>query len=838
MKLKQTKKKLFIALLIVGVCGALGFLFANNNKSSNALGSNIITYYDTRSAESNGAYLLSSKSKLFADAGINQNRLIAWNIYPRNYNVVEYANNIVGPVSSNSHVKNFVGSDWKDGMIKLANTYMMPVKYLEIDANSTKTYSNTSWEVEVQNGGNTYKTKMSVKELTNASTVHKAAFTVATYSNSISLDQIYSKNCKYLDRTNNIAYSDSSGTQSCDEQNDNDILVPYYYRQEHADGYKGIFTTMEYQIESGPQRVYLNINDIDYGQSYRVKNQNVCNTITKECNIYRDFPEDIFDRNDDPLIGTSGYVNNEKNYIYFDNNNVNIFSSMTVGNTYNDRRLFRSDFENNKEKTSIWLRLADSSGADTRTLEVVYGFRYSARSNINLYAEAYDVKYKAINENNQNVGSVFQYNGTDPVVGDSVDTKIYASETIKLLPTIRTSLQSKYKIGYWTANKDITVGGITFQAGEEISPNNMDTLAQVFSVQEDYTLTAHLVLNKYNITFVDEDGTTIEGPTQYDYGTTVANIAKPADPTKTVVGHTCTFTGWTPTIVDVTADATYKATYNCTVNRHTITFVDEDGTSTIGTPTQYDYDTPAASIVRPADPTKTVVGYTCTFTGWTPTIATVTGDATYTATYNCTKNNYTVTFYAEDVTTVVDSKTYHYGDEVDIPQAPAKESTAQYRYTFASWEPKGSLEYPDLKESTIVIGNAEYYATYNEITRQYPVKFVNYDDKTLLEIEVEYGKTPSYTDDTPTRKDDKCTYKFTGWDKEFTPVTSAQIYKATFEKGECTNVPNTGSGSEKSVVGKVTNNIAALLFAVAGIIGTITTALVIRFFKRRKTMKF
>ena len=74
-------------------------------------------------------------------------------------------------------------------------------------------------------------------------------------------------------------------------------------------------------------------------------------------------------------------------------------------------------------------------------------------------------------------------------------------------------------------------------------------------------------VDKHTVTFVDSDGTTVlKEATLYDNGTTVENIAKPADPTK-AADSTCNtykFNGWTPTIVDVTADATYKATYTCT----------------------------------------------------------------------------------------------------------------------------------------------------------------------------------------------------------------------------------------------------------------------------------
>ena len=60
-----------------------------------------------------------------------------------------------------------------------------------------------------------------------------------------------------------------------------------------------------------------------------------------------------------------------------------------------------------------------------------------------------------------------------------------------------------------------------------------------------YTAQFDSAVNKYNITFVDEDGTVLKAATAYDYGTAAADITKPADPTKPATSaHTYTFAGW------------------------------------------------------------------------------------------------------------------------------------------------------------------------------------------------------------------------------------------------------------------------------------------------------
>ena len=75
----------------------------------------------------------------------------------------------------------------------------------------------------------------------------------------------------------------------------------------------------------------------------------------------------------------------------------------------------------------------------------------------------------------------------------------------------------------------------------------------------------------YNVTFVDDDNTTVL-KAAYEYGTAAADIEKPADPTKAATAeYTYTFSGWTPAIADVTADATYTAAYTSAKRKYTLT---------------------------------------------------------------------------------------------------------------------------------------------------------------------------------------------------------------------------------------------------------------------------
>ena len=103
-------------------------------------------------------------------------------------------------------------------------------------------------------------------------------------------------------------------------------------------------------------------------------------------------------------------------------------------------------------------------------------------------------------------------------------------------------------------------------------------------------------LNKYTITFLNEDGTPIEAK-QWEYGTmpTCTEPTKQGD-----AQYSYSFAGWSPEIGIVTDEATYTATFTQSVNKYTVTFVDEDGTTVLSSE-QYEY---GATPVAPAVPTK------------------------------------------------------------------------------------------------------------------------------------------------------------------------------------------------------------------------------------------
>ena len=293
-----------------------------------------------------------------------------------------------------------------------------------------------------------------------------------------------------------------------------------------------------------------------------------------------------------------------------------------------------------------------------------------------------------------------------------------------------------------------------------------------------------------------------------------------------------------PEVVTVTAAATYTAEFDSVVNEYPIVFLDEDGTKLDSMSVAY--GTTPTTTVTPFKPATAEYSYT--FNGWTPEIAEVTGEATYTATYTNSVNSYTISFVNYDGS-VLKSSEEEYGT---MPQytgrTPNKPSNAQYTYTFNGWSPAinsvtgeatytaqfdsiihtytvifyyedgvteldrvtvayGETPHTDLVPSipgdaqyTYVFagwspnvepatGDASYTATYDRILKQYEITFKNYNGQVLQSVMIDYGTVPEYTGEEPTKKGNvQYTYTFTGWTPELVAVTGEATYTAVFEE--------------------------------------------------------
>ena len=188
--------------------------------------------------------------------------------------------------------------------------------------------------------------------------------------------------------------------------------------------------------------------------------------------------------------------------------------------------------------------------------------------------------------------------------------------------------------------------------------------------------------NTYTLTY-DLDGGEWENDTTYTYPKKYnEEVEVKADPTKT--GYT--FAGWTSAEVEVVngkftmpaKNVTLKAKWN--INKYTIKWVNWDG-SEVRTDTEVPYGT---ELEEPADPTREAdAEYTYTFKDWTPEVKTVTGDATYKATYTKEANIYKVTYDLDggEWTEATNEFPYEYKATVEVVKTvPTREG-----HKFSGW---------------------------------------------------------------------------------------------------------------------------------------------------------
>lgn len=292
-------------------------------------------------------------------------------------------------------------------------------------------------------------------------------------------------------------------------------------------------------------------------------------------------------------------------------------------------------------------------------------------------------------------------------------------------------------------------------------------------------------VRKYNVTFIYGK---VDEPGSGDYHKVIqsveygASATAPEEEAKAYTGTNTTeyqFAGWeTSNYLNVTGDLTVKAVYRTYDNYFNVTFRDESG-ALLSAPQYVRYGKDAVVLPDAENIVKQQnVQYTYAFDGWTyddgkfisdedfAAIAggmTVDRDYELTAHFAKTLRKYTVIFYDDDRTTKLSEQQVDYGTSAAEPEAPTKEQTVQWVYTFSGWS---SEAWKNITGDTVV------YATYLQSLRKYDVTFVygNVDDESsgdyrTTTIQVEYGKVPTVPEDIDTTRPStaKYDYTFSGW---------------------------------------------------------------------------
>lgn len=520
-------------------------------------------------------------------------------------------------------------------------------------------------------------------------------------------------------------------------------------------------------------------------------------------------------------VDQNGY--NVANVLYFNNNRINesvtaeIYEGETIGDfptVYNDDDpASTGDNPYDKYAIAYWTSDQDvtignvtipagqriypsSMSALAQSLSIKEDYTFTAHLTIRTYTVTWKNADGTVLETDSNVAY-----GTTPTYDGSIPTKTPTAQYV-------------YTFSGWTPAISTVTGNQT------------------------YTATYTQSTRAYTVTWKNWNNTVLETDTNVAYGSTPQYNS--ATPTRAADGeYSYNFSGWTPTISTVTGDQTYIANYTSVKNAYLITFKNYDGTTLCSK--NYEYGElptyPPAGTECPTTPVKpSDSASTYEFVGWDKTIVPVTEATTYTAIYREIGREYTVKIYDEDRTTLRVAGIYEYDDVITNLPTFEKESTEQYNYEFNGFIPMDSNT-PDLVIGTTrVTGDYNYYISFTPKLRKYTVQFVDDNGDIIDETEVEYGETPEFEGETPTKTDGNCTYTFASWSPEIEPVTGPATYKVVYGEKQCSEVPNTGFGSSSE--DHASSGLTVFLIATAGVLGTISAVVAYRLYTRRKTLKF
>lgn len=189
----------------------------------------------------------------------------------------------------------------------------------------------------------------------------------------------------------------------------------------------------------------------------------------------------------------------------------------------------------------------------------------------------------------------------------------------------------------------------------------------------------------FTVCLAYEDGGDIISKKEYSFGD---KILIPEEITNRPADNTFTYTlsGWNEEPNFAYKDMVYLASYSTKYIDYSVSFLDFDGR--VISEDTYHYGDSIAVPELPSRSSDETYDYVCV--GWDQTVSeTCQGNATYRAQYRADYIDYTITFLHEDGS-IISQETYHFGEAVNVPADPKKDSDETYDYEFAGWDPEVS----------------------------------------------------------------------------------------------------------------------------------------------------
>src|SRR5690554_5137267 len=357
---------------------------------------------------------------------------------------------------------------------------------------------------------------------------------------------------------------------------------------------------------------------------------------------------------------------------------------------------------------------------------------------------------------------------------------INKSTVIKAKYEIKTFVISFMNEGIELKSNEISYGTLPI-APEIVLPPNTAQFSYNFSgwdkelvpVTESvvYTAIIDTIVNQYDVIF--KKNSTIIQSESLNYGTLpiAPEIVLPPNTAQ----FSYNFSGWDKELVPVTESVVYTAIIDTIVNQYDVIFKKN---STIMQSQSLNYGALpiAPEIVLPPNTAQ----FSYNFSGWDKELVPVTESVVYTAIIDSVLNKYRVVFKNDNGVTLNDSM-YVFGtlsSQIIKPLNPTREATEKYTYIFKEWGPTIA----DVTENMV------YVASFDSTIRNYNIVFMNGFD-TLQSEKIDYGVTPIYTGNAPTKKSSAThNYEFVGWSPEIGPTTKDINYIAVFDSSTLSGI--------------------------------------------------
>lgn len=357
-----------------------------------------------------------------------------------------------------------------------------------------------------------------------------------------------------------------------------------------------------------------------------------------------------------------------------------------------------------------------------------------------LPAATKDAQFTAYYNKTVNSYNVVFMNGEESLQSETLE---YGAEVLYNgeAPTTPADAQYTYVFSGWTDGEN------NYLADEALPTVTGDVT---------YTALFSSTLNSYTITWniLGEESTAV-----FNYGETAVYEGTPEKPA--TVQYSYTFIGWARAEdgevlaadeMTVLLDDTYYAVFSATVNSYLVSFVDENDNLLFSESVEYG----ANPEFKGTLPTlENNAQYSYEYLGWVvgdavysfeDRLPKVTGEITFKLKLETTVNEYKVTWIVEGQST---EKVLAYGATPEFKGTPAKDSTAEYEYSFLGWS---LTEGGEIIEIPTVTADATYYAVFEAVKNQYEVKFVDADGNELYKATVNYGESVSYSGELPVKE--------------------------------------------------------------------------------------